>query len=426
MGLLAETMAMMLLYLALVLLYAWPLRRRPRPRLRLAVCAAAFLAAGYAYWAVGMAAARLLWWQPAMLFGLVAGALALLCDQPVLGSLYSAAWMVMTQQFFMLLFNAWYTWMDAHGGGAPLPWLWAVPFTAACTALAYRFAVQGMAVGGQFRMGPRQTLSALMLLVVFEFLAASIMEDFHTVSLGGNWPVILMCLFYCLTVLYLQNALFKKSAIQHDLDALDLLWHRQKEQYDLARRNVALINRRCHDLKVQLYALRDMPDGAERRRYLDELDDSIAIYDAIVKTGSEVLDTILTEKSLDCREHGIHIQCIADGSRMGFLDPMDVYVVFGNALDNAIEAVGRFADKDKRQIDVLIHVKQQFLIINVTNPLDVPLRFRDGLPVTTKPGRYHGFGLKTIQRTVKKYDGNLTVSTEGGCFSLKILIPLPA
>lgn len=425
MGLLTESLVMMMLHLGVVLLYAAPLRPRPRPWPRRALCAAVFWAAGYACWAAGMAESPFLWWQPVALYALAAGAMLLLCAQPVLGSLYCAAWMVMTQQFFMLLFNAWFTWMDLREGGAPIPWLLSAPFTGLGAVLVHRFAVRDMASGGQFRVGPRQALSALMLLVVFEFLAASIMVDFHSVSLQGNWLVILMCLFYCLTVLYLQSALFKKSAIQHDLDALDLLWHRQKEQYDLARRNVSLINRRCHELKVQLYALRDMPDGAERRRYLDELDDSIAIYDSIVKTGSEVLDTILTEKSLECREQGIHIQCIADGSRMGFLDPMDVYVIFGNALDNAIEAVSRFADKDKRQIDVLIHVKQQFLIISVTNPLDTPLRFRDGLPVTTKPGRYHGFGLKTIQRTVKKYDGNLTVSAQDGCFSLKILFPLP-
>ncbi len=425
MGLLTESLALVLMHLAVVFLYVWPLRHRPHLYLRAAVCTAAFVLTGYAYWACGMAGTRALWWQPAALYLLVAGAVLLLCDQPVFGSLYCAAWMIMTQQFFVLIFNAWFTWHNVHRGAAPLPWLWVVPFAGGCSALVYWFVVRGMTINGQYRVGPRQTLSALMLFVVFEFLAASIAVDFHIISLRGNWVAILMCLFYCLTVLYLQNALFKKSAIQHDLDALDLLWHRQKEQYDLARRNVMLINRRCHDLKVQLYALRDMPDGDERRRCLDELDDSIAIYDSIVKTGSEVLDTILTEKSLNCREQGIRVQCIADGSRMGFLDPMDVYVIFGNALDNAIEAVSRFADKDKRQIDVLIHVKQQFLIISVTNPLDTPLRFRDGLPVTTKPGRYHGFGLKTIQRTVKKYDGNLTVSARDGCFSLKILFPLP-
>lgn len=407
-------------------LYTWPLRHRDHYPLRLALCLVLGVALGVVYGVSGLAALPLQWWQLAVLFAYVACMVLLLCRQPVFGSLYCATWMMMAQQFFVQIFNTWFTWMNVRHGGAPVPWLSVVVFAGACSALVYVLVVRGMAVDGRFPVGPRQAISALMLFMVFEFLSITIAVDFRTVSLQGNWAVILMCEFYCLTILFLQNALFRKSAIQHDLDALDILWHRQKEQYQLARKNIALINRRCHDLKVQIYALRDMADGTERRRYLDEIDDSIGIYDAIVKTGSEVLDTILTEKSLLCRDKDIHIQCVADGSRMGFLDPADTYAIFGSALDNAIEAVQRFADKDKRQIDVLVHVKQQFLVITITNPLDTQPVFRNGLPVTTKTGGdYHGFGLRGMQRMVRKYGGNLTVSTENGCFALKILIPLP-
>lgn len=424
--LMVQAMAVVLMHGLCAALYTWPLRHRDHYPLRLALCLVLGVALGVVYGVSGLAALPLQWWQLAVLFAYVACMAVLLCRQPVFGSLYCATWMMMAQQFFVQIFNTWFTWMLEHHGHAPLPWLWVMPFAGACSALVYVLVVRGMAVDGQFRVGPRQTISALLLFVVFESLTASIVVDFRIVSLRGNWAVILMCEFYCLTILFLQNALFRKSAIQHDLDALDILWHRQKEQYQLARKNIALINRRCHDLKVQIYALRDMADGSERRRYLDEIDDSIGIYDAIVKTGSEVLDTILTEKSLLCRDKDIRIQCVADGSQMGFLDPSDTYAIFGSALDNAIETVQRFADKDKRQIDVLVHVKQQFLVITITNPLDTQPVFRNGLPVTTKTGGdYHGFGLRGMQRMVRKYGGNLTVSTENGCFALKILIPLP-
>lgn len=424
--LMVQAMAVVLMHGLCAALYTWPLRHRDNYGLRLGLSLVLGAVLGYAYWAAGLAAEHMQWWQLVVVFGYVAGMVLLLCRQPVFGSLYCATWMMMAQQFFVQIFNTWFTWMNVRHGGAPVPWLSVVVFAGACSALVYVLVVRGMAVDGQFRVGPRQTISALLLFVVFEFLTASIVVDFRIVSLRGNWAVVLMCEFYCLTILFLQNALFRKSAIQHDLDALDILWHRQKEQYQLARKNIALINRRCHDLKVQIYALRDMADSSERRRYLDEIDDSIGIYDAIVKTGSEVLDTILTEKSLLCRDKDIHIQCVADGSRMGFLDSADTYAIFGSALDNAIEAVQQFADKDKRQIDVLVHVKQQFLVISITNPLARQPVFRNGLPVTTKTGGdYHGFGLRGVQRVVRKYGGHLTVSTENDCFALKILIPLP-
>lgn len=424
--LLVQSAAGVLLYGLCAALYTRPLRHRDRYALRLGLCLGLGAVLGYLYWALGLAAGPLRWWHLALLFGYVAGTVLVLCRQSVFGSLYAACWIMMTQQFFVQIFNTGYTWTQQHHLPPPLPWLGVVPFAGACSVLVYLFVVRGMAVEGRFPVGPRQTVSALLLFVLFEFLSVTIAGNFRTVNLQGSWAVILMCEFYCLTILFLQNALFRKSAIQHDLDALDILWHRQKEQYQLARKNIALINKRCHDLKVQIYALRDMADSTQRRRYLDEIDDSIGIYDAIVKTGSEVLDTILTEKSLLCRDKDIHIQCVADGSRMEFLDPADTYAIFGSALDNAIEAVQQFADKDKRQIDVLVHLKQQFLVISITNPLARQPVFRNGLPVTTKTGGdYHGFGLRGVQRVLKKYGGNLTVSTENGCFALKILIPLP-
>ena len=71
------------------------------------------------------------------------------------------------------------------------------------------------------------------------------------------------------------------------------------------------------------------------------------IYSAIVRTGNEILDTILTEKSLICENSGIHISCVADGSLLAFMNPVDLYTLFGNALDNAIEAVRKLESKEK-------------------------------------------------------------------------------
>ena len=97
-----------------------------------------------------------------------------------------------------------------------------------------------------------------------------------------------------------------------------------------------------------------------------------------------------------------------------------------NALDNAIEGVRGIREVGRRVIDVLVHSRQRFLVINIINPLEKKLTFRDGLPVTTKGDRgHHGFGLDSIRHIVKKYSGVMTVRTEEGCFNLVIMIPLP-
>jgi sensor histidine kinase regulating citrate/malate metabolism len=155
------------------------------------------------------------------------------------------------------------------------------------------------------------------------------------------------------------------------------------------------------------------------------VEDSIGIYEAIVQTGNEVLDTILTEKSLYCKERGITVSCVADGQLLSFMQTMDLYSLFGNALDNAIEAVEKLPEKVMRQIDVLIYKQQRFLVIHIINPAGEQLIFEEGLPATTKSDKnFHGFGMRSMQYIVKKYDGFLTASQEDGCFSLKILIPI--
>ncbi len=420
-ALLLRCLALTLLPAVSVLAFAWPVRRRSHFMVRAALCLAVAVALGAGYWAAGLMAGAVTPWQLAVLAVLAALQACFLCDQPLHASLYTAIWGLMAQQFCWQLFSALYALP-----GAALPWLTVVPFTLLCGVPIYTLVARRLPVDGRYRVGPRQTTSAVLLFVLFEFLTAGILRAYNSILPPPQGVLMLMCEFYCLTILYLQNALFKNSAIQKELTALDLLWHQQKEQYDLAKENIALINRKCHDLKHQVRALRDMADNDQRRKYLDEIDDSIRIYESIVKTGSEVLDTILTEKSLRCKEKDIQIHCIADGSRMGFLDPVDVYTIFGNAIDNAMEEVQKFADHDKRQIDVLIHVRQQFLVISITNPLTAAPSFQDGLPKTTKGNNgYHGFGLKSVQHTVGKYGGNLTIGTEDGCFTLKILFPLP-
>lgn len=282
-----------------------------------------------------------------------------------------------------------------------------------------------MPQGGPKRIGPRQSISAVLIFCIFEIVglaAGNAEEGFQK----REWQVVYLSKLLLAVALYLQNELFKKSAMRQELTMMNMLWKMEQEQYRLSKENIALINQKCHDLKHQIRAIRNA-SKEDIDKYLEEMEGSIQIYEAIVKTGNEVLDTILTEKSLYCRERGITVSCVADGAQMEFINTVDLYAILGNALDNAIEAVEKFKHEEKRQIDVLIYRQQNFLVINVINPLKGNLVYDEELPVTTKGDtRYHGFGLRSMRYLVKKYDGFLSVSTEDGCFSLKILMPIPA
>lgn len=273
------------------------------------------------------------------------------------------------------------------------------------------------------KIGPRQLLSALLIATIFENLA--FLPDLRKMNAGlDRWIILFLLQLICIFIMYLQNELFRKSAMKQELDLVHLLLQKEQEQYRLSKENIAIINQKCHDLKHQIRAIRKS-EVEDKNQYLKEVEDSIGIYEAIVQTGNEVLDTILTEKSLYCKEKGITVSCVADGQLLSFMQTMDLYSLFGNALDNAIEAVEKLTEETMRQIDVLVYRQQNFLVVNIMNPTKEKLMFIEGLPVTTKQDKnFHGFGMRSMQYIVKKYDGFLTASQEDGCFSLKILIPI--
>lgn len=192
------------------------------------------------------------------------------------------------------------------------------------------------------------------------------------------------------------------------------------------KESVDIINRKYHDLKYQIAIIRAEKDPIKKDEYLKEFDYAVGIYGSQYDTGNAVLDTILTGKSLYCKNHDIKLSCIVDGELLDFMQVLDICSIFGNALDNCIESTEKIADKDKRIIRVAVFTKNSFLMMRFQNYYEQNLVFSGGLPETTKKdSNYHGFGIKSIRKTIEKYDGNLTINTENNWFVMKVLIPLP-
>ena len=298
-------------------------------------------------------------------------------------------------------------------------WLLKILFSVAVNVAIGLTLARWMPEKGQYQIGPRQMVSAWVFCIMSENLFIYAKVD----SGAALFNIVLQ--FYCITLLYLQSALFKKSSMRKELETIQLLWHQQKGQYQLSKETIELINHKCHDLKHQVQAIRAVKDEKERETYLEKIEKSVQIYSAIVRTGNEILDTILTEKSLICENSGIHINCVADGSLLAFMNPVDLYTLFGNALDNAIEAVRKLESKEKRVIDIMLYERQSFLMLQIVNPMCGEVKFEDGLPLTTKAKNgYHGYGMKSMLHTIQKYEGHLTTEVKNGCFYFNVMLPL--
>ncbi len=233
-----------------------------------------------------------------------------------------------------------------------------------------------------------------------------------------------LCCFY---VLWVQINQKEKLQLMRELDGINAAARQQQVQYRMTSETIDSINRKCHDLKHQIRALRHQTSEKELQEYLNEIENDVMIYDVALKTGNKALDTVLMEKGLFCKEHNIQWSCMVDGTKLDFMKLGDIYAIFGNALDNAVTAVMALNDEEKKVISVKILEQNQLLMIQIQNYYDGSLKFQDGLPMTTKKNTYdHGFGMKSIRQTAEKYNGIITVQARDHIFMLQILIPVRA
>ena len=228
-----------------------------------------------------------------------------------------------------------------------------------------------------------------------------------------------------IAILYAHLIQCCELRVRKELEAVQNMLQNQYVQYKQSRESIELINYKYHDLKHQIAVLRSEEDPKKREEFLNRMEEEIRQYEAQNKTGNKVLDTVLTTKSLYCAKHGITFTCVADGTLLDFMDVMDICSIFGNALDNAIECEVKIPEKEKRLIHVTVSKQKQFLILRFEKYCEETLQYQEGTPVTTKKEKeFHGYGLKSIQYTVNKYEGAVSVNLEDNWFELKVLIPI--
>lgn len=246
---------------------------------------------------------------------------------------------------------------------------------------------------------------------------------------AGRWYRIMFRALDCLCCVYVLVVQISAKNLIHlhnELNGIQTAIYVQNRQYKMTADTIENINRKCHDLKHQIRALKNLNDTTERKEYIEELEHDIMIYDTALKSGNQALDVVLMEKALFCKNHDICWTCMADGEQLDFMKVEDIYSIFGNALDNAISAVMKIKDPDKRVVSVKIIIQNDLMVIQVQNYYEGRLTFEQDLPVTTRTNRAeHGYGMKSIRYTAEKYNGTITVQTKNQIFMLQILIPVP-
>ncbi len=223
-------------------------------------------------------------------------------------------------------------------------------------------------------------------------------------------------------------------AIKQEKDEIDQLFQKQYEQYRLAIDNSEGLRKEMHDMKHYVLALKTEDDPVKRAAVLEDMEQAIAIQESFMNTGNKVLDVILTTKNLQCKKNNITLNTMIDGDALSDIYVKDICSLFGNMLDNAIEAAQLVELPDRRLITLAVRRKNQFIIVdceNYSENANVNLKKqrsgfwnKNNLPKTTKRDNvHHGFGLKSIEQVAEKYGGVMNCSYEKGWFKVKVLLP---
>lgn len=289
---------------------------------------------------------------------------------------------------------------------------------------AYYLFVRKMKQHPELSFQNRENLIVGGLLILFTIVIKFIMEPYLSARSMTKLYVLVSIydIVCCVLALMLERGLFRNQALTDEKNFLTQLVHMQEEQYRTSKANVEMVNIKCHDMKHQISHITSTTDPDAIR----ELEQIISVYDSSLQTGNEILDVCLMEKKLLCEKNSIKLDCIANGQCLSFMQPSDLFSLFGNALDNAMEAVCKLDDVEKRIIFVSVKEELGMAIIHVENNYTGELIMADGIPRTSKDDEfYHGYGVRSIRMVVEKYDGNMALLPQNGIFNLNITIPVP-
>ena len=231
----------------------------------------------------------------------------------------------------------------------------------------------------------------------------------------------------CAFVLFAEYEILYARRMSSEKAETERLLAERERQYRLSRENIEAINIKCHDIRHQIRHFADRGEVVDKSA-LESIAREVDVYDSVVETGNEALNTILTEKSLACSNEGIVLSCIADGAALDFMTPSDIYSFFGNALDNAIEATRRVDDPERRSITLNVARRGNMVAVSVENYYDegAAPRFVDGVLQTSKgDAANHGFGTRSMRCIAERNGGTLHLGAKDGIFYLNALLAGP-
>lgn len=185
-----------------------------------------------------------------------------------------------------------------------------------------------------------------------------------------------------------------------------------------------------HDMKNHFIAIKKIAENSNTTKindYINGLLKSIDTSNKYIETGNELLDGFLSQKMAEAEKSDIEFSIILDFRPAAFISDVDICTIFGNAIDNSIEACMKIDNPSDRYISIHSSYIAGQVVITFTNSYSGSISKVNDFPVTTKKSSaIHGFGLPSINKAIQKYDGVISINLDAkNKFILTVMIPIP-
>ena len=184
-----------------------------------------------------------------------------------------------------------------------------------------------------------------------------------------------------------------------------------------------------HDLKNHMRYIKTMLDSQqydEASQYINRVYNDTVQLQSSCQSGNRVFDSILNQKLSVASRNEIPVKLSLIIPPILTIDDVDICILLGNLMDNAIEACNRIEeDGPKKFIDVKASIKKEYLYVNISNAYNGQVKIENHVYQTVKTGvRYSGIGLSNVQRVVEKYNGKVSITHEDNVFTVSCLLGL--
>ena len=224
-----------------------------------------------------------------------------------------------------------------------------------------------------------------------------------------------------LYLLYFVKMADEKNYYEKQLIALEQQAKVQYEYYLTQAKKYDQTVHILHDVNKHIKAIEGLygaEQGNTAGEYAAEIRELLKPLILVQYTENPILNILLTDKESVMREKGISVTIKVDNVNLNFLAPIDITTIFGNLLDNAIEATEKL--KGEKYICIKIGSYHKMIVVSIENNCN-EVKWKNGFPVSNK-GKNGGIGLLNVQSSIKKYDGDLTLKNDGNKFAAELFL----